>query len=252
MKADSLHNNFEFPASQNQIRSQDGLPIGQPIGMSGLDRLRDWMRDTDPQVGSRMPPERALAATLDVSRPELRKALAVLEMEGRIMRHVGRGTFVASPSDVLQSPASISGLAERTGPHDAMMARLSLEPELAHLAALHATPLQISKAQTLAAGIRAATTWEAYERLDHALHDLIAASSGNVLLHELYKIMNAVRQVVVWRQLSSGFEGPLPDYHSFDEHDAIIAAIAGRDRSGARAAMRRHLQSTLNAMTVDD
>lgn len=230
-----------------------GLPhFGQPIRQSGLERLRAWLRDTDPEVGRRLPPERALAATLSMSRPELRKALAVLEVEGRIIRHVGRGTFVASPSDVLQSPATIAALAKRTGPHDAMMARLSFEPELAHLAALHATPIQIAQAQALASDIRGAKTWDAYERMDHALHDLIAASAGNVLLYELFKIMNAVRQVVVWRQLSSGFEGPLPSYHSFDEHDTIIAAIAGRDRSGARAAMRRHLQSTLNAMTVDD
>lgn len=247
-----MHNNFEFPSSENQIAPQRKLASGQPIGRPGIDRLRDLMRDTDPDVGTRLPPERSLAAELRLSRPELRKALAVLEMEGRIVRHVGRGTFVAATSDVLQSPTAIAALVERTGPHDAMMARLVLEPELAHSAALHATPRQISQARALAADIRNATTWESYEQLDYALHDLIAACAGNVLLHELFKIMNAVRQVVVWRQLSSGSEGPLPDYHSFDEHDAIITAIAERDRSGARAAMRRHLQSTLNAMTVDD
>lgn len=252
MKADSLNNSFEFSPSQNHIAAVRQPQNGQPMTEPALDRLRNWLRDTDPQVGTRLLPERILAQSLDLSRPELRKALAVLEAEGRIIRHVGRGTFVASVSDMLQSPASIAALAERTGPHDAMMARLSLEPELAHLAALHATPLQIAQAQALATEIRAAKTWDAYEKLDHSLHDLIAKSAGNVLLYELHKIMNAVRQVVVWRQLSSGFEGPLPDYHSFDEHDAIIAAIAGRDRSGARAAMRRHLQSTLNAMTVDD
>lgn len=227
-------------------------PIGQPMLASGLDRLREWLRVNRPEVGSRLPPERALAETLEISRPELRKAFAVLEVEGRINRHVGRGTFVAEPPEAGPMPASLVALTERTGPHDAMMARLSLEPELAHLAAFHATALQISQAQALANDIRAAKTWATYEKLDHALHELIAKSAGNVLLYELYKIMNAVRKVVVWRQLSSGTKGPPPDYHSFDEHDAIIAAIAGRDQSAARAAMRRHLHSTLNAMTVDD
>jgi DNA-binding GntR family transcriptional regulator len=63
--------------------------------------------------------------------------------------------------------------------------------------------------------------------------------------------MNAVRQVVVWRQLSLSVEGPPPDYHSFDEHDAIVSAIAKRDRSAVKLAMRAHLKSTLNAMTAE-
>jgi DNA-binding FadR family transcriptional regulator len=67
----------------------------------------------------------------------------------------------------------------------------------------------------------------------------------------LHKIMNAVRQVVVWRQLSPGFDGPPPDYHSFAEHEAIVAAIARRDRAAAKMAMRAHLTSTLQAMTSE-
>ena len=58
-------------------------------------------------------------------------------------------------------------------PHEAMMARLTLEPELAHLAALHATPLQIGAARALAAEMQSAADWDNYERLDHAFHDLL-------------------------------------------------------------------------------
>jgi DNA-binding FadR family transcriptional regulator len=247
-----VHNNFEFLESRNEIVPRDSGLNGQPTGPVSLQKVRAWLDRNHAAPGSRLLPERTLAEALNLSRPELRKALAVLENEGRIVRRVGRGTFVTAPPDVMLTPASLAALTERTGPYDAMTARLSFEPELAHLAALHATPLQITKALELADEIRAATTWESYEKLDHDLHDLIAESSGNVLLHELHKIMNAVRQVVVWRKLSSGHVGPEPDYHSFDEHDAIVAAIAQRDRAGARAAMRRHLQSTLNVMTHDD
>ena len=41
-----------------------------------------------------MPPERVLAEELGVGRRSLRRALDVLEQEGRISRHQGRGTFV--------------------------------------------------------------------------------------------------------------------------------------------------------------
>lgn len=240
-----LHDVSEYGASENLIDAAADGPIGQP---TALGDLRDWLARQP--TGTRLPAERALAATLGVTRPALRKALDLLQLEGRITRHVGRGTFVASPPAT--SYAGLAALTARTGPHDAMMARLALEPELARLAALHATPLQISDLHRLAAEVRTATTWDDYEKHDFALHDLIARCAGNALLHELHKIMNAVRQVVVWRQLSPGHDGPPPDYHSFNEHDAIVAAIARRDRAAAAAAMRAHLNATLTAMTVDD
>ena len=119
-----------------------------------LDALREWLERHD--SGTRLPPERTLADTLATSRPALRKALAVLEAEGRILRQVGRGTFTTTPPT--QDFVGLAALTARTSPHDAMMARLALEPELANLAALHATPLDIRQLQDLAARIRAVTT----------------------------------------------------------------------------------------------
>lgn len=47
--------------------------------------------------GSPVPPERTLASELGISRTTVRQALAELEMEGRLRRIQGKGTFVASP-----------------------------------------------------------------------------------------------------------------------------------------------------------
>jgi DNA-binding FadR family transcriptional regulator len=38
--------------------------------------------------------------------------------------------------------------------------------------------------------------------------------------------------------------GPDADYHSYAEHEAVVAAIARRDPEGAAAAMREHLETT--------
>ena len=52
---------------------------------------------------SKLPPERDLAEQYGVPRTVVRKALAILEAEGKIRRHVGRGTFVGSaPRDRLE------------------------------------------------------------------------------------------------------------------------------------------------------
>lgn len=220
-----------------------------------LNRLRDWLEASRLPAGARLPPERRLAGELNMTRSELRKALQVLELEGQLSRHVGRGTFLSQGS---QEPASVpaagllSALAERTGPHEAMVARLAVEPEIARLAALHATALQLSTLKSLAEEMRGAQDWDAYEDLDAAFHELVAESTGNPLLHEVMKVINSVRKAVVWGRLYLPEDRPTTSYHSFAEHDAIVAALERRDRSGARNAMRIHIEATLNTMMDED
>lgn len=202
-----------------------------------------------------MPPERTLADQLQVSRGDLRKALQVLELEGRVTRHVGRGTFMARQPSLprgLVDQRLLTALADRTGPHEAMIARMALEPEIARLAALHATPRQLAELKRLSAEMRRAANWEAYEDLDAAFHDLVADSSANPLLYEVLRVVNSVRKAVVWGRLYLPQDRPTDDYHSFAEHDAIVSALERRDRAGARDAMRAHIVSTLSTMMADD
>ena len=71
--------------------------------------------------------------------------------------------------------------------------------QLAQMAALHATPRQLTELRRIADAMHTASTWQAYEDLDAAFHDLIAESAGNALLHDLHKIMNGVRMIFVFR-----------------------------------------------------
>ena len=215
-------------------------------------RLRSWLAASGLGDGARLPPERSLCAILGVSRTELRKALLVLELDGMLQRTVGRGTFLARPPDSRRDAAlDVAALAERTGPHEAMTARLALEPELARMAALHATPRQLRELRDLSDGMRRAASWAVYEHLDSRFHDLVAEASGNALLHAVHKVINGVRLVVVWRRLDTTRSGPAADYHSFAEHDAIIDALSARDAARAHAAMRTHLRATLAMMTEE-
>lgn len=222
------------------------------VPLHSRDVLTEWLAGSGAEPGERLPPERELSARLGISRGEVRKAMTVLEAEGIVERHVGRGTFLRSPSHIDTSAQRLVGrLAEITSPHDAMMARLSLEPELAGHAAIRAAPRHLAEARGLADGMREAADWAEYERLDARLHELIAVASGNPLLAELHRIVNAVRVSVVWSKLEIPQDGPPPNYHSFAEHDAIIAALESRDRLAAHAAMRDHLRSVRAKLLKD-
>lgn len=221
--------------------------------VASRDALADWLTASGASPGDRLPPERVLSERLGVSRGELRKAMTVLEAEGIVERHVGRGTFLRAPAtNEKGSEPLVAQLSEITSPHAAMMARLSLEPELAGHAAIHAAPRHLTEARSLAEGMRKAKNWDDYERLDARLHELIAVASGNPLLAELHRIVNAVRVSVVWSNLELPQGGPPTDYHSFAEHDAIIEALERRDRKAAHTAMKTHLKSVRATFLKDD
>lgn len=217
-----------------------------------LARVRAWIANSGLLEGARLPAERELCTTLGIGRAELRKALLVLESNGSLRREVGRGTFLVKKPGRNKSDASrqlTEDIAERTGPYEAMNARLAVEPELARLAAMHASPRHLRELRRLATAMKNAASWLAYEEKDADFHDIVAEASGNALLHEVHKIMNGVRFVVVWRRLETPEDGPNESYHSFDEHDLIIDALERRDGPAAYKAMQAHLNSTLSTMT---
>ena len=100
-------------------------------------QLRDLIDNAGYQYNDRFPPERELCKKFGTTRNQLRRALAELEAQGRIWRHVGRGTFVGvRPVLNLQD---VTYLRDQIKPEHVMAVRLSIEPELCRLAALHAT-----------------------------------------------------------------------------------------------------------------
>lgn len=216
-------------------------PETQTRDHAAAGRLRSYLADSDLELNSRLPPERTLSRQLGVSRSLLRKALAELEAEGQIWRHVGRGTFIGSRP--LESASDIDYVSSHTTPRELMEARFLIELGLARLAAGHATNADIRELEHCIRKTKSATDWRVYEIWDTNLHRTIAAAAHNTCLMALFDTLNAVKRAVVWTRPR---EVPLArrlDHHSFAEHDAIISAIIGRDPARAEAAMRRHLES---------
>ena len=214
---------------------------GNMEGTAALVQLRAYLARTELPADCRLPPERTLSQAFGVSRAELRKALSVLEAEGQLWRHVGKGTFLGSrPLDTL---ADVAAITRRTNPAEVMKTRLLLEPEVARLAALNATPEQIAEMRVCLKKSREAGSWRQYEGWDNRLHRVIAEATQNNLLLALLDTLNAVRRAVAWGRLRANPVKPDVDHHSFAEHEGIVEAIADRDMARAATGMRRHLES---------
>jgi DNA-binding FadR family transcriptional regulator len=188
----------------------------------------------------RLPPERILSQLFGVTRGELRKALAELEADGLIWRHVGRGTFIGARP--VMNLADAAYLGELASPAQVIIARLAIEPELARLASKHGTRIDFEEIQSCNSRCRAAADWRSYEAWDNNLHYAIAKATHNKLLVHLFDILNVVRRSTVWGQTRTT-KLPPRDHISFAEHDAICDAITQRDGVTASLRMRDHLIS---------
>lgn len=212
---------------------------------AALVQLRAYLAQQDLPASGRLPPEREFCATLGVSRGELRKALAVLEAEGRLWRRVGKGTFVGDrPAEAdAADAADLSRIVEVTSPTEVMRARLLIEPEIAREAALHASVADVARMRHCLVHSRRSETWRQYESWDNRLHRAVAEATDNAVLIHLFDTLNAIRRAVAWGRLRDIPLRPPKTHHSFAEHDALVAAIEARDREAAARRMRVHLQS---------
>lgn len=206
-----------------------------------VQRLRELLQSGRYPKESRLPPERELSLELGVSRSALRKALYVLEAESLIWRHVGRGTFVG-PKTMTRHAARIM-IAETTNPAEIMEVRMVFEPKMAAIAALRATTGDIERMNNALMKAEATTEPVNFEVWDGALHQAIAASTGNSLLISFFEAINSLREDKLWGRLKEA---------SFDrdrhqaycrQHRRLVAAIVDRDAAAAEQLMRTHLEA---------
>ena len=205
-----------------------------------VSRLRDLIDNEGYRHNDRVPPERMLCEQLGTTRNQLRKALAELEAQGRIWRHVGRGTFVGSrPVLNLQD---VTYLRDQIQPEQVVSVRFTIEPELCRLAAQNATRSDLEQLKICANRCQMAEDWRSYEAWDNKLHHAIARATRNQLFLYFFETLNSVRRSIVWGQPRKTL-GPPEGYVSFAEHDLIVSAIARGDGDLAADAMVSHLQS---------
>jgi DNA-binding FadR family transcriptional regulator len=192
--------------------------------------------------GADLPSERELARQMRTNRHQIRRALEVLRdanelapaAHRRAAAVIGRGAM----------------LARDTNPLEVLEVRMALEPTLARLAAVRASPLDIARIQRaadLADGDPGSN--------DLAFHKAIGAAAGNKLAAGLYFL---VREIGRDARLKLGRNTPVPPQRLAQrnaEHRAVAEAIAARDPDAAERAMRSHLASVhklvLNRLSPD-
>jgi DNA-binding FadR family transcriptional regulator len=197
------------------------------------ERLADDIRAGVLAPGERLPSERDLARTLEVSRASVREALASLQLQGVVETRHGAGTFVV-------------GLPPSEPPHDAspsavLEARLALEPAVAKLAAARSQPDET--AEKLLAAMEAEPVdiviWNASDRL---FHRQLAAMTGNPVLLAFADHVASLMDEPLWQRLrDDSIAQPGRTRIHVAEHRMIYEAIVAGDAEAASFYSVQHI-----------
>jgi DNA-binding FadR family transcriptional regulator len=205
------------------------------------DYVLDGLRSGALHPDARLPTERQFAELLRRPRSYIRKSLTVLEVEGHIVRHVGRGTFVADKRDTTRLAKIRDEL--DVSPGELIEARLLFEPPLGTLVVKNATSADFRKIAAALDQMQNARDLDEYEDGDDGFHLGIALATHNGLAIRTAEMLSAARRNATWGQLKSrrGIFAPPRREQVRQQHQAIFDALLERDAEAARRLMVEHL-----------
>lgn len=190
--------------------------------------------------GDKLPPERQLVREFRASRVAVREALRALEHRGLVEVRQGSagGHFIREvDTDLLFRDLRTLLQLKRVSVAQLIEARVLIEPEMARLAALRATPVDLKSLEAaVEERAEAAAAGREPRDLDIDFHRRVGEAAKNpVHAFVTHALMDLEAEVVV-PELS-------PEYHAQVDaaHRAIRDAIVSRQPEAARAAMLAHI-----------
>jgi len=197
--------------------------------------------------GDRLPSEAELTRRHSVSRTVVREALSQLRSDGLVEARKGSGVYALDPAKARQRPFSDLDTERLSGVIELFELRSAFEIRAAALAATRRSGAQIDK--IVAANAEVAKCFEtgtSTREADFACHYAIAEASQNKRFPEF---LSLIRSGLVPRvELESRSRPPrayVPNPDLVAEHDRIIDAIVTGDPDAAEAAMKAHLEGSL-------
>ncbi|WRZ08882.1 FCD domain-containing protein [Streptomyces sp. NBC_00385] len=199
--------------------------------------------------GSRLPPERELAAALGVGRNTVRQAVRHLADEGLVVTTLGRsgGTRVRPAPAVTGERAAV--VADfRATIRDHMEYRTAVEPFAAGLAARRGST--VGRRALVRMLDEKVADLAAYHQVDSRFHLAIAAAAGNEVLTEAVASARTdmfVRANALWLECDWSLVYPADSDLSevfCEEHRAIALAVLAGDAEAAETRMREHLEDS--------
>jgi GntR family transcriptional regulator, hexuronate regulon transcriptional repressor len=199
----------------------------------------------DHPVGTRLPAERQLAKSHNVSRGTVKKAITALEVRGLVEVRLGSGAYVLRLPGLRDSGGfDLTAL-------ELCEARLLFEGEAAALAASQITDEDMSAIDAMARELeRQSQAPEEAKYADRAFHIAIARATHNqAVLDAIEHLWNlwAASPAAAMLRTEARTDRVQP---TVAEHTAVLKALRTRDPVAARMAMRAHIGAALESLLL--
>ena len=204
--------------------------------------------------GERLPTEAALSGQFGVSRNVLREAMARLKRDGLIETRQGLGAFVCKAPPSLAWRIGTENLTTEDDLRYIFELRAEVETGAAALAAERRTETQLGQirnslirmGEAISSGADGVDGVDA----DAAFHRAIAEAANNPYYRDfmIFLAVRVTQSIAVARKNSAQVEQWTPTAQR--EHERICDAIANRDATAAREAVRAHLVSAAKRLRL--
>ncbi len=208
-----------------------------------FDQIKSLIITCKLKPGNKMPSERQLIETLQVSRNSIREAIKKLEILGYVEQRQGEGTFVKS---VVEGPLTniISDLFENDSiVFNLMEIREVFESWAAGAAAQRASDKEIQQMVSCIQDMNKAKRKNviSYE-LNLRLHSLISVATRNTLMIHIMNTFSGWFEQVTREILTDLYDNQQIYETLLLQHAAIVDAIQKRDSDEASRKMLEHLR----------
>lgn len=222
-----------------------------------VEGLLDLLREGSLTPGTRLPPERELAARFEVSRASMRQALTAVEVLGFVQVRQGSGTYVVAapgPRDPASDGVVQEVVSSDVSPLEILESRLLIEPGIARLAALRRTDDDVAAMGDLVAGMfsdieAGRDAWIS----DWGFHTVLALATKNASLQLLTAEFQQQMSQPVWellraRNLSRGEHSQ----RYMHDHGDILAAVRDQDADAAADLMSAHIDHVIQDLDEEE
>lgn len=231
------------------VASRDGLrpdvhisPITRETLSSRVaDALQHFIIQKRLGAGDRLPSERVLSQSFQVSIPVIREALRALEVRGVLRTHHGRGIFVRNPALIRTADPDFLADADSA---ELATARVAFELGLVDLLCARVTNADCDALETILTPVRAGEAFTVHTdlafhlRLLQIARNKVLVHTGEGLLRQFFRLTAIARPDVA---LSGHSTASAAD--QLERHLAIVRALRQRQAGDLRGLIHHHLDN---------
>ncbi|GAB6138574.1 FadR/GntR family transcriptional regulator [Halanaerobaculum tunisiense] len=208
-----------------------------------IDQIRDMIYQGKLKKGDKLPSERKLTKSLNVSRASLREAFSALEMLGLIESRHGEGTFIKEDTgDNFLKPLSLLFMLEDSMEQELVELRKIIEIRGVKYAVYRASDSDLIELEKYIELMKKNRENEKISRqADRKFHYTLSKATGNNLVCKFLNSISGVMGVYFVNIMKKISRDEDKSNKCIRQHTKIYEAIVQRDEKLAQKVMEEHL-----------